>query len=269
MARTHRSELRQQPRDCRHACGRVFLGSYHLVLGFADQLLACPGRRSDRRGGLMQAGIGCSALACHRHNDRLHRAFAADRDANGAVDRGGGVLAVPPGHAAARRSHLPPRSTLVGGTVQSRPRRQRRPENNGHHFRAAHRGQSGRLGLRHSQARADRSGFSLPCCHWLWAPCSAAGASSRRWDNASSTCGRWTASAPKPGAAATLALTVFGGVPVSTTHTITGAILGVGSMKRLSAVRWGVAGRVIWAWILTIPGTALVSMICWWVLSLW
>jgi PiT family inorganic phosphate transporter len=70
------------------------------------------------------------------------------------------------------------------------------------------------------------------------------------------------------GAAVTLALTVFGGVPVSTTHTITGAIVGVGSMKRLSAVRWGVAGRVVWAWILTIPGTAFVSMICWWVLSL-
>jgi PiT family inorganic phosphate transporter len=70
------------------------------------------------------------------------------------------------------------------------------------------------------------------------------------------------------GAAATLALTIFGGVPVSTTHTITGAILGVGSLKRLSAVRWGVAGRVVWAWILTIPGTAIVSMICWWLLSL-
>ena len=56
------------------------------------------------------------------------------------------------------------------------------------------------------------------------------------------------------GAAVTLALTIFGGVPVSTTHTITGAILGVGSLKRLSAVRWGVAGRVVWAWILTIPG---------------
>jgi PiT family inorganic phosphate transporter len=70
------------------------------------------------------------------------------------------------------------------------------------------------------------------------------------------------------GAAATLALTVFGGVPVSTTHTITGAIVGVGSLKRVSAVRWGVAGRVVWAWILTIPGTAIVSMISWWVLSL-
>lgn len=61
------------------------------------------------------------------------------------------------------------------------------------------------------------------------------------------------------GAAFTLILTLFGGIPVSTTHTITGSIVGVGSVKRLSAVRWGVAGRVVWAWIFTIPGAALVS----------
>jgi PiT family inorganic phosphate transporter len=49
------------------------------------------------------------------------------------------------------------------------------------------------------------------------------------------------------------------GIPVSTTHTITGAIVGVGSTRRLSAVRWGVAGRVVWAWVLTIPGAAIVG----------
>jgi PiT family inorganic phosphate transporter len=49
------------------------------------------------------------------------------------------------------------------------------------------------------------------------------------------------------------------GVPVSTTHTITGAIIGVGSIKRLSAVRWGIAGRIVWAWILTIPAAALIA----------
>jgi PiT family inorganic phosphate transporter len=49
------------------------------------------------------------------------------------------------------------------------------------------------------------------------------------------------------------------GIPVSTTHTITGAIVGVGSTRRLSAVRWGVAGRIIWAWILTIPASAAVA----------
>jgi PiT family inorganic phosphate transporter len=70
------------------------------------------------------------------------------------------------------------------------------------------------------------------------------------------------------GAALTLGLTIFGGVPVSTTHTITGAIVGVGSLKRLSAVRWGVAGRVVWAWVLTIPGTALMAAVCWWLLGL-
>lgn len=51
------------------------------------------------------------------------------------------------------------------------------------------------------------------------------------------------------------------GIPVSTTHTITGAIAGVGSAKRMSAVRWNVAGNIVWAWILTIPTTALVSWI--------
>jgi inorganic phosphate transporter, PiT family len=49
------------------------------------------------------------------------------------------------------------------------------------------------------------------------------------------------------------------GIPVSTTHTITGAIVGVGATKRLSAVRWGVAGNIIWAWILIIPLSALIS----------
>jgi inorganic phosphate transporter, PiT family len=62
------------------------------------------------------------------------------------------------------------------------------------------------------------------------------------------------------GAALTLAMTTFyGGIPVSTTHTITGAIVGVGALKRFSAVRWGVAGRVVWAWLLTIPGAGLMA----------
>jgi PiT family inorganic phosphate transporter len=59
------------------------------------------------------------------------------------------------------------------------------------------------------------------------------------------------------------ALTLFGnsylGIPVSTTHTITGAISGVGAMQRLSAVRWGIAARIVWAWVLTIPAAALVA----------
>jgi inorganic phosphate transporter, PiT family len=55
------------------------------------------------------------------------------------------------------------------------------------------------------------------------------------------------------------------GVPVSTTHTITGAIIGVGSIKRLSAVRWGVAGRIVWAWILTIPASGAIAAVVYWI----
>jgi PiT family inorganic phosphate transporter len=65
--------------------------------------------------------------------------------------------------------------------------------------------------------------------------------------------------AAESGAAITLFATSAAGIPVSTTHTITGAIVGVGAARRLSAVRWGVAGRVVWAWILTIPGAFAMS----------
>ena len=57
------------------------------------------------------------------------------------------------------------------------------------------------------------------------------------------------------------------GVPVSTTHTITGAIVGVGATRRLSAVRWGIAGRIVWAWVLTIPASAAISSATYWILS--
>ena len=68
------------------------------------------------------------------------------------------------------------------------------------------------------------------------------------------------------GALAILIATRFG-IPVSTTHTITGAIVGVGATTRLSAVRWGIAGRIVWAWILTIPASAAVAAISLFVLE--
>jgi PiT family inorganic phosphate transporter len=65
------------------------------------------------------------------------------------------------------------------------------------------------------------------------------------------------------GGAITLFLATHLGVPVSTTHTITGAIVGVGSVMSVSAVRWGVAGRIVWAWVLTIPCSAAISALTW------
>jgi len=67
------------------------------------------------------------------------------------------------------------------------------------------------------------------------------------------------------GGALTLFLATALGIPVSTTHTITGAIVGVGSVQRASAVRWGVAGNIVWAWIFTIPAAAFVAAISYWV----
>ena len=66
------------------------------------------------------------------------------------------------------------------------------------------------------------------------------------------------------GGAITLFVATVLGIPVSTTHTITGAIVGVGSVKRASAVRWGVAGNIVWAWILTIPASAFVAALAYW-----
>ena len=67
------------------------------------------------------------------------------------------------------------------------------------------------------------------------------------------------------GGALTLFLATTLGIPVSTTHTITGAIVGVGSTQRASAVRWGVAGNIVWAWVLTIPASAFVASIAYWI----
>ncbi len=65
-------------------------------------------------------------------------------------------------------------------------------------------------------------------------------------------------------AAATLFFASYKGIPVSTTHTITGAIVGVGSANRMSAVNWNVASRVVWAWVFTIPGAGIVAMLSYW-----
>ena len=67
------------------------------------------------------------------------------------------------------------------------------------------------------------------------------------------------------GGAMTLFLATGLGIPVSTTHTITGAIVGVGSTQRASAVRWGVAGNIVWAWVLTIPASAFVAGVAYWI----
>lgn len=74
--------------------------------------------------------------------------------------------------------------------------------------------------------------------------------------------------AAETGAALAIFLATQLGIPVSTTHAITGAIVGVGTTRRLSAVRWGVAGQIVWAWVLTIPGAALIGAVTSWIVML-
>ena len=71
------------------------------------------------------------------------------------------------------------------------------------------------------------------------------------------------------GGALTLFIATAFGIPVSTTHTITGAIVGVGATRKFSAVRWGVAGNIVWAWIFTIPASAFMAAIAWWFARQW
>ena len=71
------------------------------------------------------------------------------------------------------------------------------------------------------------------------------------------------------GGAITLFIATGMGVPVSTTHTITGAIVGVGAARKFNAVRWGVAGGIVWAWILTIPCSAFIAAVAWWLAQQW
>ena len=119
-------------------------------------------------------------------------------------------------------------------------------------MKAPHNGTAGRFMVRqaHHEVADCHSGA---CGAYDGCPCPGAG-------------GRGAASAAacaETGGAITLFVATNFGIPVSTTHTITGAIVGVGSVTNASAVRWGVAGRIVWAWILTIPCSAFIAALTW------
>jgi PiT family inorganic phosphate transporter len=125
-------------------------------------------------------------------------------------------------------------------------------------------------------AHGDIQSFrELP--HWVPVACFSAialGTMSGGWRIVKTMGSRITKVSPLEGVCAetagavTLFLTQYLGIPVSTTHTITGAIVGVGATKRMSAVRWGVTINLIWAWILTIPVSALLAALVYWILQL-
>jgi PiT family inorganic phosphate transporter len=121
---------------------------------------------------------------------------------------------------------------------------------------------------------AGYTGSSDPCPGWVVVACYAAigfGTLFGGWRIVKTMGQRITKIRPVGGFCAELSgsmalfLATALGIPVSTTHTITGSIVGVGSTQSVSAVRWGLAGNIVWAWVLTIPCSAFVAAIAWWI----
>ena len=237
--------------DLRRADRRDRLGPDHLVLRAADQLVARADRRLRRRGG-RQGGL--RAIIPAGWTKTL--IFIVLAPLIGMVL--GFLIMVAILWIFRRFSPVAGRSagsagcSSVGGRLQPGPRRQRRAEDDGDHRRRAVR------------RRLHQLDFRIPIL-WVILMAHAAialGTLSGGWRIIHTMGSKITKLQPVGGFAAETAgaISLFTathlGVPVSTTHTITGAIIGVGSIRRLSAVRWGVAGRIVWAWILTIPAAA-------------
>ena len=146
----------------------------------------------------------------------------------------------------------------LGRALQPGPRRQRRAEDDRHHLDAAD-----RLGLRRGRATTLPPAWVIWCCYIAIG----LGTMFGGWRIVKTMGQRITKLKPvggfcaETGGAITLFLATALGIPVSTTHTITGAIVGVGSVRRAAAVRWGLAGNIVWAWIFTIPASAFVAAV--------
>jgi PiT family inorganic phosphate transporter len=176
-------------------------------------------------------------------------------------DDGGRGVDLPAQPSVSRGQVVSPSSTGLSRRLQPGAWRQRRPEDHRHHLDAADChgvhgcGRQGATHLGHCHVlHGDRRGTMFGG----WRIVKTMGQKITKLKPVGGFCA-------ETGGALTLFLATALGIPVSTTHTITGAIVGVGSVHRASAVRWGVAGNIIWAWIFTIPASAFVAAIAYWV----
>jgi PiT family inorganic phosphate transporter len=206
---------------------------------------------------MAKAGARCPGDRRHPEDGGLHLRVAGAGLPARLADDGAGGLGLPPRAAVKRGQVVPPPAAGVGRRLQPGPRRQRRAEDHRHHLDAADRHRLHR--------RGDKSPptWVIVSCYMAIAP----GHHVRRLAHRQDHGQKITKLKPvggfcaETGGAMTLFMATGLGIPVSTTHTITGAIVGVGSTQRASAVRWGVAGNIVWAWILTIPASAFVAAI--------
>ncbi len=192
--------------------------------------------------------VGAHSVGLDQDAD-LHRAGAgASGFVLGFVFMVADLLDLPRTRAVAGRSLFPQAAAGVGRGLQPGPRRQRRAEDDGHHRRRAVRRRLPRRSSRSRSGSCSRRTRRSRSARWSggWRIIHTMGSKITRLQPVGGF------AAETAGAVSLFTATALG-VPVSTTHTITGAIVGVGSTRRLSAVRWGIAGQIVWAWILTIP----------------
>ena len=202
--------------------------------------------RADRRPVGRRASRTAGSRPQHRQalpDARVHPARAAARPGARRPHHVRRLLAVPPHAAAQGRPRVPRRPAVLGGRVLDRPRRQRRAEDDRRDLGRDDRGRHAAARRAHARAVLGRS--SRRTARWRSAPRSAAGASSRRWAWASRASSRSAASARASPARSRCSARPSLHIPVSTTHTITGAIVGVGSVTKLRGIRWGLATRIV------------------------
>ena len=237
----------------------------HLVLRPADQLVARADRRLRRRGG-RQGGLRRDHRVGLDQDADLHRAGAADRHGARASRSWSRSCWIFRGTSPGRVDRWFRRLQLVSAAAYSL----------GHGGNDAQKTMGIIAGVLVAGGYLNLVDGELPIPFWVILAAHAAialGTLSGGWRIIHTMGSKITKLQPVGGFAAETAgaISLFTathlGVPVSTTHTITGAIVGVGAIKRLSAVRWGVAGQIVWAWILTIPAAAIIAAVTYWIVA--
>ena len=216
-------------------------------------------------GGLVGAGVAQGRRRRHRLVRALqdgggHRAVAVLGFVLALLLVLVGVLDLRPPDAVRGRQHVPHPAVRLRLALLARAWRQRRAEDDGHHRRAA-------LFAGHARAASSMSRF------WVVLSCQAAmalGTLFGGWRIVHTMGSKITRLNPMQGFCAETGGAIdpvratWLGIPVSTTHTITGAIIGVGAARRVSAVRWGLAGNIVVAWIVTMPAAAVIAATVYW-----
>jgi PiT family inorganic phosphate transporter len=189
-----------------------------------------------------------------QHHSAVHRRFPCGRLHWFGAHDGGMFVALAQNEPGQGRPMVQAVATRVGRGLQPQPRRQRRPEDHGHNRGASLLPRLPRQSLSRGPRNTQMDRLRLLSGHGSW-----------HHDGRLAKLRPFGGFCAETGGSIAIFLATMMGIPVSTTHTITGAIVGVGSTSSPGKVRWGVAGRIVWAWIFTIPASAAISAVAYFI----